>query len=103
MKPKAPYHLSDEAKEIWDDLQDQYWIDDKAGQFLLQTCLEAFDRMRAAQKQIKHEGQTVLDRFDQVKVHPMCSVERDARNQVIAALKALELDISAMRKANNNI
>ena len=54
---------------------------------------EAYDRMKAAQAAIERDGDTVLDRFQQVKAHPSITVERDARAQMMAALKALRLDI----------
>ena len=83
-----PKSLSREAKAWWRQLIDEYEIDDRAGLLVLQTALEAFDRMRDAQKVVGEDGMVVLDRFRQQKAHPMLTVERDARSQMIQALKA---------------
>ena len=92
-----PKHLSPEARRWWRKLQQEYRFDDEGGLLLLQTALEAFDRMRAAQAAIKEDGATALDRFGQLKAHPLLSVERDARAALLAALKALNLDLEPLR------
>ncbi len=76
---------------------EEYEITDPAGLLLLQTALEAFDRMRGAQESIANDGATVNDRFGQVRAHPMITVERDARAAMLAALKALNLDLEPLR------
>ena len=69
----------------------EFEIDDAAGALLLQTALEARDRMRECQKKIKADGTTVTDRFGQVRGHPLLSAERDARSAMLAAIKQLQL------------
>ena len=96
-QPKAPSHLSVEARRWWRKLIDEYGIDDPAGLLLLQTGMEAFDRMKAAQAEIANDGQTILDRFSQPKPHPLLATERDARAQLLAALKSLNLDLEPLR------
>lgn len=64
---------------------------------LLQTGLEAFDRMRECQATIKSDGPMIKDRFEQPKAHPLLPVERDARAQMLAALKAINLDLEPLR------
>jgi phage terminase small subunit len=59
--------------------------------------MESFDRMRAAQASIEQDGATAPDRFGQVKAHPLLSVERDARAAMLAALKAMNLDVEPLR------
>jgi len=89
----APEKLSPEA-QAWSQLiVEEYGIRDAAGRLLLLTALEAFDRMRQAQAAIREDGATVLDRFGQVKAHPLLTVERDARGQMLSALRSLNLDI----------
>ena len=94
---RAPAHLSDEARRWWRELQKEYAIGDAAGLLLLQTACEAHDRMKMAQAAIAREGQTVMDRFDQAKPHPLLTVERDARAAMLAALKQLNLDLEPLR------
>ncbi len=92
-----PKHLSREAKQLWRKIFSAYILDDEAGLLLLQTALEAFDRMRECQAAVKEEGATVRDRFDQQKAHPLLSAERDSRAQMLSALKQLNLDLEPLR------
>lgn len=95
-RPKAPATLSAEARKRWQALVTEYDIADRAGFELLQAGLEAFDRMREAQKAIATEGATFKDRFNQPRPHPLLPVERDSRAQWLAALKALNLDLEPL-------
>ena len=94
---KVPGHLSDDAKRWWRKLIDEYGIDDPAGLLLLQTAMEAHDRMKMAAAEIAKDGQTVEDRFGQQKPHPLLATERDARSQLMLALKSLNLDLEPLR------
>lgn len=87
-----PDCISAEAAEWWTKITDEYSIDDPAGLLLLQTALEAFDRMRQAQRTIQAEGATLADRFEQLKPHPLLVTERDSRGQMLQAMKLLKLD-----------
>jgi len=93
IKPKKPKHLSNEAQKLWDKLLTEYEIQDEAGLLILQTAMEAFDRMREAQAIIKTEGLTIEDRFFQKKAHPLTTVERDSRSAMMQAMKSLNLDL----------
>jgi len=95
--PKAPQHLSREARKWWRSLTNEYQLDDEAAKLLLQTALESFDRMRECQAAIERDGAVVKDRFEQTKAHPALAAERDARSQMLAALKALNLDVEPLR------
>ena len=95
--PNPPKTLSVEAKKWWRKLVREYGIDDPAGCLLLQTALEALDRMRGAQDAISTEGATVRDRYGQLKAHPAVNIERDARAAMLAALKAMNLDVEPLR------
>ena len=89
----APKHLSAAAKKWWRLIQTDYEITDPGGLLLLQTAMESFDRLKQAQEIVAEQGATLKDRFDQIKSHPQLTVERDARSQMVQALKALALDI----------
>ena len=95
--PKAPKTLSREAARWWRKLVAEYAIEDEAGFLMLQTSLEAFDRMREAQGVLKEDGLVVTDRWGQRKAHPLVTVERDSRAQMLAALKQLNLDVEPLR------
>jgi phage terminase small subunit len=93
MKNEIPAHLSIEAKDLFIELRDEYGIKDTAGLQVLRKLCENFDRAEAARRGIEVTGMTVTDRWGQVKVSPLCSVERDSRAAFIQCLKALEFEI----------
>lgn len=93
-KPTStPKTLSSEAKGLWRRLIAEYGVGDEGGLQILRAGLEAFERMRGAQERIAKDGIVLVDRFGQVKAHPLLPVERDSRAQYLAALKALNLDL----------
>ena len=96
MAKQIPKHLSEEAQQWWSAIVSEYSVDDEAGKLLLQTALESFDRMKAAARRINQDGEAVEDRFGQVKPHPLLTAERDARSQMLAALKQLNLDMEPL-------
>ncbi|MDO8862470.1 P27 family phage terminase small subunit [Haliea sp. E1-2-M8] len=89
--------MSTEARSWWDRLLAEYGIADDAGLLLMQTALESFDRMRDCQAAVTRDGAMIKDRFDQLKPHPLLATERDARAQMLSALKALNLDLEPLR------
>lgn len=93
----APVALSAEARKWWDRIVAEYGLEDEAGKLLLQVSMEAFDRMRAAQKAIAEDGMIARGSKRQPRAHPLLAVERDARAQMLAALKMLNLDIEPLR------
>ena len=53
--------------------------------------MESFDSMREAQKAIERHGVDIVGTDGQIKVNPCCATARDARGQLLTALKALNL------------
>ncbi len=90
--PKPPAHLSRESKRLWAEIVKEYVFDDAASLSVLQTALEARDRLQECRERINKEGLTVLDRFGQTRPHPLLSAERDARSGVLQGFKMLGLD-----------
>jgi phage terminase small subunit len=90
-KTTPPSHLGATGKALWTSLFRDYEIGDGAGLALLRAAAEAADRAEGARLEIKRDGITVADRFGQRKPHPSIATERDARGQMIAALRALKL------------
>lgn len=100
MKKSPPKHLSAEARVWYSQIRKEYGIEDSAGLALLAAAAGAFDRAESARREIAKDGGCVIrDRFGQPKQHPAAAVERDARSQVIQALKALNLDFEPTRAA----
>ena len=93
----APKHLSKESKKLFKAVVNEYAIDDSAGLKILVVALEAFDRAQAARCQIDKEGMTVLDKFEQIKPHPLLACERDSRAAFLAGLRQLNLDLEPLR------
>jgi P27 family predicted phage terminase small subunit len=87
----APAHLSPEAKTLWAALMNDYDISDSAGRALLRVACEAFERAEQARAAIKRTGAVCKDRFGQPRASPWVNIERDARAQMVAALRALRL------------
>ena len=94
---QSPKHLSKESKTLWQRLLSEYDVSDEAGLLLLTTAMEAFDRMRDCQTAIKTEGLQLPDRFGNLKPHPLTGVEKDSRSAMMAALKALNLDLEPLQ------
>lgn len=86
-------NIRPEAKLATRKLIDEYDISDRGGIELLLAFAGAYTTELNCQDQIDIDGLTILDRFKQVKVHPLLATMRDARSQRIMALKALNLDV----------
>ena len=96
---KPPAHLTRAAKAWWREIRTEYDIQDSGGLSLLGAAAEAMDRCTSAREAIEADGGPIVrDRFDQPKPHPACAIERDARGQFIAAIRALELDVEPAKK-----
>jgi P27 family predicted phage terminase small subunit len=94
---KPPKHLGKSGKTLWEELISEYGISDAAGLALVTTAAECLDRIRAAQAAISEHGEIVKDRYGQVKLNPALVLEKDARNGLLATLKALNLDLEPLR------
>lgn len=97
LNPKPPPGLSSAAGAWWERLLSEYDIADSAGLLLVETALQAFDRMHEARALIAKHGAVVADRFGQLRPNPATTVERDSRAAMLSALKALNLDIEPLR------
>jgi phage terminase small subunit len=92
-----PVTLSPDAQTWWRQLCDEHDITDAGGILLLNTTLEAWDRMKEAQGVLAREGLTLPDRFGHLKPHPCSVIERDARSAVYAGMRALALDLEPIK------
>lgn len=89
--------LSPPATKLKKGILKEYDISDEAGIAILQTAMEAFDAMHAAQEVVDVQGLTVAGDRGQIKAHPLLAVIRDSRAQFLMALKHLNLDIEPLR------
>ena len=90
--PEAPGHLSEDSRRTWKELIENFDISDPEGLDILRFGLEARDRATRAREEIDKQGMTVVDKWGQVKPHPLLTAERDARASYLAALKQLGLE-----------
>jgi len=80
-------------------LAKEYGISDAGGELALEELMQAKITELAAEEILAREGFSCTDRFGQRRAHPVAAVARDARSQVLAALKALNLDLEPLRDA----
>ncbi len=90
---EAPKHLEAPERKLWAELLDTYALDDAAALALLRTTLEAHQRARRCREEVDRDGESVRDRFQQIKPHPLLSAERDARAAFLAGMRVLNLDL----------
>lgn len=89
---RAPAGLSSEARKLWQDVIDDFEIDDAGGLAVLRQLCEALDRLRQCQAAITKEGVTVKGYRGQPRPHPLLKTEAECRRQMLACYRALNLD-----------
>lgn len=92
--PPAPKHLTADSRKLWDELQAEYSLADKAGQLLLTAALESRDRARTFAEELKGQPSVVADARGSVKMNPLVAAEREARAAFVRTLIALRIDVS---------
>jgi P27 family predicted phage terminase small subunit len=91
-----PKHLNRDSKILWRKLIEEFTITDTASLVVLQSMLEARERAEAARKIVETEGLTVTNpETGSIRSHPCCVVERDAKSSMLAAARALKLEVDA--------
>lgn len=92
-----PKQLKTAGKALYRALVREYSITDGGGLALLTAGCEALDRQNQARERIEADGPYLADRFGQLRAHAAVAVERDARGQLLQALKQLCLDVGPVR------
>jgi len=72
-----PSHLERAEVAIWRSLVGGARFEDHASLALLQGALEAHQRAGRCREAVDAGGETVRDRFDQMKPHPLLAAERE--------------------------
>lgn len=96
-RKQPPAHLGKHGKDLWRGIVSEYEIDDPAGLTLVTTACECLDRMKQAQALVKKHGPIFEDRYGGLKSNPANKIELDSRNGMLAALRALNLDLEPLR------
>jgi phage terminase small subunit len=100
--PKPPAGIGAASVSFWLEIQCEYAIRDSGGLRLLECATLAHDRMLKARAHLERDGLATKDKWKQIKPHPLLAAERDARGQVIQALRALSLDFEASTKGGSH-
>lgn len=90
--PKAPESLSTAAKKLWKEVVSDFVLEPHHER-LLEKALVQWDRSEQAKKALATEGLTVLDRFGQLREHPLVGVERQATLAYLRIMRELGLDV----------
>src|SRR5687767_3040990 len=91
--PTAPRHLHDAGKALWRGVLADYEVTDTHDLARLQAAAEAADRITQAREAVERDGAYVEGRFG-MKAHPALAIERDARTQLLRALRELGVDLA---------
>jgi terminase small subunit-like protein len=89
----APAHLEAEEAALYLQVVRSYGLRDEVSLRILQEAMASLQRARRARETIDKDGMTVRDAKNQLKMHPLCSVERDARAAALAAFRQLNLEL----------
>ncbi len=94
MPLRAPAHLSPSSRKLWRRIADDYFsgAGEDAALLVLTAGMEARDRCAQAREIVDREGMVVPTGTGSVKPHPAIHIERDARLQLIRAMRELGLD-----------
>ena len=88
--PAPPKHLSKEAQARWERTVALHGLTFPAALELYEAALEAFDRMRQAQAELRKAGSLfVLDHNGIARPHPAVIIERNSRSAMLSAYKLL--------------
>jgi len=96
-QPPAPEGLTQASRDLWCGLRaDLEAVNAGAATaevdlVVLEQVLRARDRLQAVSTKLDADGVTVTGSKDQVRPHPLLSVERALRAEVVAGLKQLGL------------
>ena len=87
-------NLSKEATGLFNELQEKHYITDHPRLMLLRIACESWEIITTAKKVLDKEGYTITGSHG-LKPHPQITNSKDAKNQLMASLKALDLETGA--------
>jgi P27 family predicted phage terminase small subunit len=91
--PNPPTSLGKAGRHYWRRVVTQYELGE-ADLELLTGCCHLLDRAAVARETIAQQGQTVIDRYGQVKPHPAVEQERQAWLAFVRVRRELGLDVA---------
>jgi P27 family predicted phage terminase small subunit len=89
----APRGLSPSAVRIWRRVTGTYHFENEpASQLLLETALQAHDRMHQARDLIAVQGLTIMNRYSNYVPNPLLAIEDKSRRAMLQAMQQLGLE-----------
>lgn len=88
--PQPPEHLSDEMKDWWRSVVEDFELDTHHLKLLKLAC-ESYDRAEQARIHLAIYGTTFVDRFNQPRSRPEIKIENDSRITFARLLRELNL------------
>lgn len=89
--PEPPAHLELPEQQLWRDLVKTGNLS-AADLALLRSSLESHQRARRCREAIERTGEAGVDRFGQIKPHPLLGSERENRAAFVRGLMALGIE-----------
>lgn len=89
--PKAPAHLTPEAKGMWGAIVDE-WVLGPDSLPLLRAGLESWDLYQVCRSQVMQEGATVKTGDGMIRQHPALKASNDALTQFRQCFRQLGLE-----------
>lgn len=101
MASRKSHHLDHltESSRLWCESIEREFELDSHHRLLLQAAAESWDAAQAARQIVARDGRTVVDRYQQIKPHPMLAEER--QNKVVFArlIRELGLDVEPPKES----
>ena len=89
-----PAHLDAVERQLFVQLTSEFEINDGGSISLLTTAMEAHQRARRARERINSEGETTTDRFGQLRMSQLITIESRARNDDLRSMKMINLGVT---------
>jgi phage terminase small subunit len=94
-KIEPPAGLNAAGQKLWNAIEAEYDIRDSGGLALLESACRAEDDIVNFRRIVAEAGSMIMDRFGQLKPHPLLASIRDCESTKRQALKALHLDVTS--------
>jgi hypothetical protein len=95
--PEPPKSLKKAGRTLWNAIQSEYGINDPGGLAHLVTACRSEDDIQRMRDAVASDGDTITDRFQQKREHPLLGAIRGLEAVKRQALKSLNLDIEPLR------
>ena len=91
--PESNIKLNKTGRKFRRDVLKEYQIEDAHDLRRLELASYCLDRVEECQQLIEKDGAFIKDRFEQLKEHPACKVERDNKTLFARLIRELGLDL----------